>query len=246
MADLDTENKDGPQRKRQLVKDIAKVLAIALLFVAFAVLLESEFVRTHFDIDSWRISLQQGQFAGGRINAAILFVLAGSVAISMGVPRILVAVFAGAVYGAVTGSVLALCAALIGASVLHQFGRFALRNLMNRWLSGKFEVWRNRFRQNDFWWVLYGRLFPFANSTVLSLLCGSCEVPFRPYLLASFLGFIPLTVVFALFGSGGAKAHTGQIALGMCLMLLVFLSRKFLRMIFPVKPDKTGNDQTQL
>jgi uncharacterized membrane protein YdjX (TVP38/TMEM64 family) len=135
-------------------------------------------------------------------------------------------------------------AALVGASALYQVGRFFLRDVVNRRVGGRLEVWRNRFRENGFWWVLYGRLFPFSNSTLHSLLCGSCEVSFLSYLLGSFLGFIPLTIVFALFGSGGAKANAMQITLGFCLMLLVFLSRKYLRAVFPVqRPARTSQDR---
>jgi uncharacterized membrane protein YdjX (TVP38/TMEM64 family) len=119
--------------------------------------------------------------------------------------------------------------------VVYHFGRFFLRDVVNRRVGGRLEMWRNRFRANGFWWVLYGRLFPFSNSTAKSLLCGSCEVPFLPYLAASFLGFIPHTVIFAVFGSGGAKASWPQIILGLGLMLLVFFSRRMLKAVFPVR-----------
>jgi uncharacterized membrane protein YdjX (TVP38/TMEM64 family) len=220
---------------RQLAGDIAKVVIVTLVFAALAVLFESETIRGYFDIDTWRAVLQQGNFVGSRTLAMLVFVLAAGAVISLGVPRIWIAALGGAVYGAVLGSVLAIIAALIGAAVLYEAGRFLLRDVVNRRAGGRLEVWRDRFRMNGFWWVLYGRLFPFSNSTAHSLLCGSCEVSFLPYLMASLLGFIPLTVIFALFGSGGAKASVTQIVLGFGLMLLVFLSRNFLRAIFPVK-----------
>ena len=235
MTGPPSDDQARPENGRRLAGDIAKVLLVTLAFVALALSFESEAVRAYFDIDSWRATLQQGDFAGGRELTAALFVLASGAAISLGVPRIWIAVLGGAVYGAVLGSILALVAALIGAAVVYEVGHLFLRGVVNRRVGGRLEVWRDRFRQNGFWWVLYGRLFPLSNSTAHSLLCGSCDVSFLPYLLASFLGFIPLTIVFALFGSGGAKAHGGQIVLGFCLMLLVFLSRRFLQAIFPVR-----------
>jgi len=235
MAGADSGWESKPRTGRQVALDIGKIVLLALVFVALAMILKSEAVRGFFDIDSWRQTLQQGEMVGGRTFGAFLFVILSGAAISLGLPRIWVAALGGAVYGAVLGSLLALCSALIGAAVVYEVGRLFLRDVVDRRVGGRLEVWRDRFQENGFWWVLYGRLFPFSNSTAKSLLCGSCNVPFAPYLAASFIGFIPHTVIFAVFGSGGAKANLQQIALGFCLMLLVFLSRNFLQKIFPVK-----------
>jgi uncharacterized membrane protein YdjX (TVP38/TMEM64 family) len=235
MADAGSAWEGKPGTGRKLALDIARIVLVALVFVAVAMILKSEAVRGFFDIESWRQTLQQGNFVGGRTLGAFLFVVLCGAAISIGLPRIWVAALGGAVYGAVLGSVLALCSALIGAAVVYQVGRLFLRDVVDRRVGGRLEVWRDRFQENGFWWVLYGRLFPFSNSTAKSLLCGSCNVPFVPYIAASLIGFIPHTLIFAVFGSGGAKASLPQIALGFCLMLLVFLSRNFLQRIFPVK-----------
>jgi uncharacterized membrane protein YdjX (TVP38/TMEM64 family) len=227
-----------PRSRKQIARDIAKIFLLALVFVVLAMLFKSDAMREYFDIDTWRSTFQQGNFAGGRTTAALVFVCAGGLAISIGVPRIWIAALGGAVYGAVVGSVLAILSALIGAALVYYVGRRFLRDVVDRRVGGRLEVWKVRFRENGFWWVLYGRLFPFSNSTAKSLLCGSCNVPFFPYLAASFIGFIPHTVIFAVFGSGGAKASIPQIVLGFCLMLAVFLSRNFLQAVFPVrKPE---------
>lgn len=231
-----------PRSKKQIALDIGKIFGLALAFVALAMLFKSAAMREYFDIETWRATFQQGDFAGGRTTAALVFVCAGGLAISIGVPRIWIAALGGAVYGALLGSVFAVLSALIGAAVVYQVGRFFLQEVVDRRVGGRLEVWKVRFRENGFWWVLYGRLFPFSNSTAKSLLCGSCNVPFGPYILASFVGFIPHTVIFAVFGSGGAKASMPQIVLGFCLMLLVFLSRNFLQAIFPVRKPETGKD----
>jgi len=228
----------GSRSGRRIARDLAKIVLLALVFVGLAVVFKSDTIREYFDINTLRYTLQEGEFAGGRTGAAVVFVLAGGGAIALGLPRIWVAALGGAVYGAVLGSILAIISALIGAVIVYQIGRLYLRDVVNRRVGGRLEVWKVRFRENGFWWVLYGRLFPFSNSTAKSLLCGSCEVPFLPYLFGSFLGFIPHTVIFAVFGSGGAKANMTQIVIGFCLMLLVFLSRNLLQSVFPVrKPE---------
>jgi uncharacterized membrane protein YdjX (TVP38/TMEM64 family) len=211
------------------VRDITRILLVVLVIALLAFIVRSEPVRAYFDITAWREVLQQGRFVGGAGSAALLFVLGGGLAVSLGVPRIWVAALFGAVYGAVFGSVLAIASALLGTSVVYLAGRHYLRDVVERRVGERLDTWRRRFRENAFWWVLYARLFPLANSSVTSLACGACEVPFASYLLGSFVGFIPYTLVFAIFGSGGAKANTWQIALGLGLMLMVFALRTVVR-----------------
>ena len=90
-------------------------------------------------------------------------------------------------------------------------------------------MWKKRFQEDAFWWVLYGRLLPFTNSTLMNLLCGSCRVPMTKYILGSVIGFFPLTLVFALFGSAGAKGNAMQIGLGVLCLLLSILAQRLLR-----------------
>jgi uncharacterized membrane protein YdjX (TVP38/TMEM64 family) len=108
-----------------------------------------------------------------------------------------------------------------------------LAGLVERRFSGKTAVWRARFRADAFWWVLYCRLFPMSNATLTSLLCGACQIPATPYLLASLLGFVPLTLVFAAFGSGGIKGDTSQIVLGFGLLIASIALRYLFKIIRP-------------
>ena len=86
------------------------------------------------------------------------------------------------------------------------------------------------------------RLFPLSNATLAGLVCGACRLPAKPYLAGSLLGFIPLTVVFAVFGDGGAKGNFYQIALGTLLLLLAVGGRKLLAAVFrPPQPLVAGN-----
>lgn len=224
-----------------VLRDIVRTAIVVLVFAALAVVVRSEVAHGYFDIAAWREMLQQGHFVGGAGTAALVFVLGGSAAISLGVPRIWIAALFGAVYGAVVGSILAMAASLIGTGIVYQAGRHFLRGVVQRRVGGRLESWRLRFRENAFWWVLYARLFPFANSSVTSLFCGACEVPFPSYMLASLIGFIPYTLIFAMFGSGGAKANAWQILLGVGLMALVFLLRRVMRDASRRREERSGS-----
>jgi uncharacterized membrane protein YdjX (TVP38/TMEM64 family) len=55
---------------------------------------------------------------------------------------------------------------------------------------------------NPFSMTLLIRLLPVGNNFATSLAAGVSRVPARPFLLGSFLGYVPQTLVFALAGSG--------------------------------------------
>ncbi len=221
------------ETRGDILGDILRIAVLTAFFASAGLLLEKGGLRHYlFDIPAMKAVLGSGGAAGDVALSALVFVAAGGVLITMGVPRLLASAAAGIIYGAFMGTLLSLAASILGSSLLYLGGRFTLGSILERRLSGRLEGWRERFRENAFWWVLYGRLFPFSNSTVMSLLCGSCAVPFLPYALGSFVGFIPLAVVFACYGSGGMNGNFMQIALATVLLVISVLSRRILDFLF--------------
>jgi uncharacterized membrane protein YdjX (TVP38/TMEM64 family) len=220
---------------RQVVSDIGRVVLVAALFALMAVLLDRPEVREGlFDIRRMREVLQGGWDGHNRLLSAFLFVVVWGGLVAAGIPRLWASAVGGIIYGAFMGTVLSLLASLIGSSVLYAAGAYMLSGVVERRLGPTVRIWRDRFQENGFWWVLYGRLFPLSNSTVMSLLCGSCRVPFRHFILGSLLGFIPLALVLATFGSGGVKGNMRQIVLATVLLALSVFSRRILARWFPV------------
>ena len=227
-------------KKDGLTRDLLRFFLVGLLFFGLALVirhgLEGD---TRQLLQELRRFLQGSELAGGLWYSSALFVLIGGAAISLGVPRLWVSGAAGVIYGVMLGMTLALAGSMIGATTVYFLGRRLLANLVERNFKGKLDTWRRRFHENSFWWVLYARLFPFSNATLTSLLCGSCQVPVASYLFASFLGFIPLTFVFATFGSGGIKGDINQIILGFALLLVALVLRLLFKRMRP-KSYSTG------
>jgi uncharacterized membrane protein YdjX (TVP38/TMEM64 family) len=219
---------------KRLLGDIIRVVLFVTFFSAMAFLLERQDLRRLlFDMDTIRSELKGGGDLAGYVFSGLIFTLAGGGLTGLGLPRLWVSAVGGIIYGAFIGSILSIFASLLGASVLYLAGKSILATIVERRLGDKARMWEVRFQENAFWWVLYGRLFPFSNSTVMSLICGSCKVPFLPFLLGSLVGFVPLAVVLATYGSGGVKGNIWQI--GFATMLLVFsvYLRSFLKRWFP-------------
>jgi len=58
------------------------------------------------------------------------------------------------------------------------------------------------------------RLMPVGSNILLNLAAGLSSVRILPFLAASTIGFIPQTIVFALFGQGSAPSHAHMLLLG--------------------------------
>ena len=220
------------------LKDLATVFVIGLVFLVLALFFRSEFARDLFEnVHRVRTFLKSGAVPGGLAGSGAVFVLLTGILISLGVPRIWISALGGAVYGALLGAVLSLLSTLIGATALFYAGSTFLGSVVERRFLVRAGRFADRLSREAFWWTLYLRLFPFSNSTVQSLLFGSLRVPFRAYITGSFLGFIPLTIVFAVFGSGGIKGNYKQIWLGFGLIAAVALVRYFMNRVARSKAE---------
>ena len=86
--------------------------------------------------------------------------------------------------------------------------------------------WYDKFNQNGFRYMLYLRLFPLSNSTATNTLGGISRMSYNTFILATFLGWIPLGIVSSLFGSSAAKQDYRQLAIGgICLVAAIVIER---------------------
>ncbi len=224
----------GLKINKPLMADIGRVVMVAVMFMAMAIMLGKPEVRDYlFDIENMRETIQGGQTGSYRQLSALLFALLWGGLVAAGIPRLWASAVGGIIYGAFMGTILSLVASMLGASILYGAGTSILAGVVERRMGETLKVWRERFQDNAFWWVLYARLFPFSNSTLMSLLCGSCRVPFSDFMGGSILGFVPLAVVFATFGSGGIKGNLWQIGLATILLILTSFSRRLFGKWFP-------------
>ncbi len=221
-----------PQKHKSMwKKDASRVLIIVTIFVVALLLLRWEPVRANlFDVVRLRDSLGPDDSPLRQLKSSIIFAAVGTLLVGLGMPRLWVSVAAGGVFGAVLGTTLALISSVLGSIITYLVGRSLLGSVIRRRLGKypRFARVRSHLERNAFLFTLSMRLFPFSNTTLTSLFCGSCKVPLGPYTIATIIGFLPLTIVFATFGSGTAKAQYEQILLGVVMLLIVVLVQRFL------------------
>lgn len=139
---------------------------------------------------------------GKGIPGELLYVAVGGLVTALAVPRHIVSFLGGYAFGLVLGTALALAATEVGCVLIFFFGRIVGRPLVSERLGARVRRIEDFLAANPFSMTLLIRLLPVGNNFATCLAAGVSRVPARPFLLGSLLGYLPLTFVFALAGSG--------------------------------------------
>lgn len=160
-----------------------------------------------------------GQLAEAGRRGPVLFVLLAAAACAVGVPRQLAAYAGGLAFGAWSGFALALLAMVLGCVADFAWARLVARDWARRRLArgGWAARLDARLSAHPFTATLTLRLLPVGNNFALNLLAGVSGIAAAPFVLASALGFVPQTAVFALLGSGVRVGQGEQVALAAAL-----------------------------
>ena len=145
----------------------------------------TEFVAAHY-----------GQAVLGYLLLYVLFV-------ALSLPgAIWLTVAAGFLFGAVMGAILSVIAATIGATLLFLATKTSLGDYLHAhagpWL-GKVE---RGFADNQWSYLLMMRLFPAIPFFIANLVPAFLGVPLSVFVITTFIGIIPATVIFATIGAG--------------------------------------------
>lgn len=212
---MDSQAKD----RKKLSGDLGRMGAVLLFFAALGYVLSLPSVREQvFDIGTHRDRIDESGAAG----ALFFFVVAGLLT-GFGIPRLWISVAAGALFGAAGGTVMGHFASLLGATINFCIARWFLRGPVKRRMPRRMRVWYELFNRNGFRYLLYLRFFPLSNATVTNVIGGVSRMRYRDFFAASFIGYLPLTIVFAIFGSSAAKQQWWQLAIGAVLLVSVWL-----------------------
>ena len=149
----------------------------------------------------------------GRLGpwGAILFIAIYVVATVLFIPGSVLTLGAGAAFGVVWGSIYVSIAATLGATAAFLVGRYLARDAIARKIAGnaRFAAIDQAVAQEG--WKIVGltRLSPVFPFTLLNYAFGLTRVKLGHYVLASWIGMMPGTVMYVYLGSL-AKAASGQ------------------------------------
>ncbi|RKX40953.1 MAG: hypothetical protein DRP64_11930 [Verrucomicrobia bacterium] len=133
-----------------------------------------------------------GVYAGLYILACVFFV-----------PGSLLTLGAGAIYGVVAGSLLVSVSSTLGATAAFLVGRYVARGWIAKKIEGNARFSAIDDAVADEGWKIVGltRLSPIFSFNLLNYAYGLTRVSLREYVLASWIGMMPGTVMYVYLGS---------------------------------------------
>jgi uncharacterized membrane protein YdjX (TVP38/TMEM64 family) len=192
---------------------------------------------------------------------AVVFGAAYALATVLMMPGSVLTLGAGLLFGVVWGAVTVSIASTTGAALAFLVGRFLARDWVASKVSGrpKFQAIDRAVGREGFKIVLLTRLSPIFPFNLLNYGYGLTGVKFWPYMLASWVGMLPGTIMYVYFGSlarnvaavaaGREKTTADYIFYGIGLIVTVAVvvlvtrvARKALKNALPEPPDQTQQE----
>lgn len=142
----------------------------------------------------------------------VLFVVAYVLATVLFVPGSALTLGAGALFGVVWGSVYVSIGSTLGATAAFLVGRYLARDWVARKIEGNASFAAIDRAVADEGWKIVGltRLSPVFPFTLLNYAFGLTRVKLRDYVLASWIGMMPGTVMYVYLGSLARAGAAGE------------------------------------
>lgn len=164
-------------------------------------------------LEQWLRVFQQRVEGMGALGA-VLYAAVYIVAALLLVPGSLLTIGAGLLFGLLWGSVVVSAAATMAAALGFLIARYLARSRVQRIAekNQRFGAIDRAIRDKGWKVVLLLRLSPLVPYSVSNYLYGLTPVRFWPYLLASWAGMLPATVLYVYLGAAGRAAAEGRSA----------------------------------
>jgi uncharacterized membrane protein YdjX (TVP38/TMEM64 family) len=229
MADTDP----LPPRRRNILLRSLVILTLAAGVVAVVIYRDqidyqviADWARNH---SWWETALE---FIAVHIVAGLLFV-----------PRLFLGLAAGALFGPVWGTILAIVGGTLGAFVGFALVRFVNSDAVKLREAPAIGPWLERAEQQGWRFVLVVRLVPLLPHSLVNYVFGLSRIGTLPYLLGSALGMVPTSVIYANLGDSSRGLVQGQsnyalvAAWGLGLIFVSWLMPKLIARFWPQKAD---------
>jgi uncharacterized membrane protein YdjX (TVP38/TMEM64 family) len=197
---MKAKNSDEPELPFAGLRRVVRLLVLGLLVVGVAAAWR------------WRMSLGPGEIGAviGRYPAAPLVFLAAHVAASLlFVPRTLLAIVAGLVFGIGSGIFWAAIGSVVGAVAGLLVGRYVNSGLIDLDRSIRIRPILERVECGGWRAVALLRLIPVMPHSLGNYGLGLTRIRLGPYAFGSLVGQLPMTIAYVDFGAAGERLMSG-------------------------------------
>jgi len=150
--------------------------------------------------------------ADNLVYAALIYATAYIAVVAFSLPAgAILSLAGGFLFGTMTGSILTIVGATIGATLLYLAARTAFADVLREKAGAAVQRMRKGFQANAFSYLLFLRLIPLFPFWLVNLVPALLNVRPVVYIVATFIGIIPGTVVYVSVGNGlGAVLDAGR------------------------------------
>lgn len=148
-----------------------------------------------------------------RVLAALIFVSGYCVMVALSVPGAVWATLAGGfVFGTVVGGIYVVVGATLGATAIFLIARYALADMLRAKAGNAVRKMEAGFNENALSYMFVLRLVPLFPFWLVNLVPAFLGVPLSTYVIGTFFGIIPGSIVYVSVGNGlGAVFEQGGV-----------------------------------
>jgi uncharacterized membrane protein YdjX (TVP38/TMEM64 family) len=190
----------GSGARPRLVRTLLVFATLVAILVAFFWFDVDHFLSIEMLVDNrdWLMV----QVARNEAFIAVAFLAVYALTVAASVPgATLLTIGGGFLFGTMAGAVYAVAGATIGAIALFLFIRAGMGNSLRAGAGTSVERFRRGFQDDAFGYLLFLRLLPLVPFWFVNIAAAVLQVPLRTFVIATALGIVPGTLVYASFGS---------------------------------------------
>jgi uncharacterized membrane protein YdjX (TVP38/TMEM64 family) len=191
------------------------LIAIALaLFFAFDLQRFVSFTSLQEHQAEWRAFIQDNVVA-----AMLVYVALYTAVVALSIPiAVLLTLFGGFLFGAALTFPMVVVSATLGATLLFLAARSSLSSLLEAKAGPWFARLEQGFRRDQWSYMFFLRLTPLVPFFIVNLVPAFLGVDLLCFVVATFFGIMPVTLIFVLAGAGiGEVLESGSFAIGSVL-----------------------------
>ena len=187
-------------KKKSWLRFAPLLLIVALLGLAFALGLHKQ-----LSLDALRENREalEAFVSEHFITAILIYALVYTIAVAISLPGALfLSLTGGFLFGTWAGGTTTWLSATLGATLVFVAAKTAFGDTLRERAQGWIKRLEDGFRKDAFNYLLALRLFPGAPFFVVNLAPAFLDVKLRDFVLATLIGIIPGTFVYAAVGAG--------------------------------------------
>lgn len=153
----------------------------------------------------------------GAVEWSALLLLA-AIASAAGVPRQVIALSCGHLFGGTLGTLIASVVAIAGCLIDFHLARHYLRPWLKQRFATRSDQLDSLLQDEPFLKALTLRLFPSGSNLLTSLLGGASSVSALPFVTGTGIGYLPQMAIFAFLGAGSTWVENNHTTLTLVLL----------------------------